>query len=255
MSSAGRLSGLNTVVTGAAGGIGRSIALAFAAEGAAVAALDVDRAGAEATCAAIEQGGATGFAVSADVRDHAAVSRAFDEIAQRFGRLDVLVNNAGVSKSARFEGMSDEHWQRIWQTNLESAIHCTQSALPLLRKADHPKVINMASILAHNYFRKLSAYSASKGALASLSRSLALELARDGICVNYVLPGFIRTSMTERLHSHWLYRKLIERRTPLRRLGEPEDVAKVVLFLASSDANFITGQGITVDGGLTLNAL
>jgi NAD(P)-dependent dehydrogenase (short-subunit alcohol dehydrogenase family) len=103
--------------------------------------------------------------------------------------------------------------------------------------------------------RKLSAYAASKGALASLSRSLAVELAPDGIHVNYICPGFIRTEMTRRYAERWIARKIVEHRTPLGRLGEPEDVARVALFLASSDSDFVTGEGIVVDGGLTLRAL
>src|SRR5262249_1215360 len=146
-------------------------------------------------------------------------------------------------------------WDRVLATNLKGAMLCTQQALPLLRRQRGGKVVNVASVEVFRHSRKLSAYAASKGALASLSRSLALELAPDGIHVNYICPGFIRHEMTRRHVERWLTRKIVEQRTPLGRIGEPEDVARVALFLASADSDFVTGEGIVVDGGLTLRAL
>ncbi len=126
---------------------------------------------------------------------------------------------------------------------------------PLLKQQPGSKVVNIASVEVFRHSRKLSAYAASKGALASLSRSLALELAPHAIHVNYICPGFIRTEMTRRYADRWLTRKIVEHRTPLGRMGEPEDVARVALFLASPDSDFVTGEGIVVDGGLTLRGV
>ena len=139
-------------------------------------------------------------------------------------------------------------------TNLKGAMLCTQRTLPLLTQERGAKVVNIASVAMFRHSRKLAAYAASKGALASLSRSLALELAPHGICVNYISPGFIRTEMTKGYAERWIARKLVEHRTPLGRMGEPDDVARVALFLASPESDFVTGEGIVVDGGLTLRA-
>jgi 3-oxoacyl-[acyl-carrier protein] reductase len=133
-------------------------------------------------------------------------------------------------------------------------LHCTRRSLSLLKKQGG-KIINIASVEVFSHSRKLTAYAASKGALASLSRTLAVELGPQNICVNYICPGFIRTEMTQPYSKRWLFRKFLERQTPLGRMGEPEDVARAAVFLASEDSNFITGVGITVDGGLTLRSI
>ena len=248
----GRLDGKRALVTGAGGGIGRGIALLFAGEGARVAVLDIDSVAAEETCRQIKQQGGRALALTADVGKPAQVAEALALVGRDQGGLEILVNNAGISRRALFENLSDTDWEQVISTNLKGAIHCTRSALPLLKRKPGGKVINIASVTLSNHTRRLSAYSATKGALASLSRSLALELARFSICVNYICPGYIRTEMTRPFHSRWLFRKYVEHRTPLGRFGEPEDVARVALFLASPDSDFVTGAGITVDGGLTL---
>ncbi len=251
----GRLDGKNALVTGGGAGIGRSIALLFAREGARVAALDLDRGAAEQTCGEIGRQGGVALALEADVGRADAVENALRAVGEAFGSLHILVNNAGVARRRRFEQLSEEQWDAVLATNLKGAILCTQKGLPLLKKQPGSKVINIASILISHHSRGLSAYAASKGALAGLSRTLALELAAHSICVNYICPGFIRTEMTRKMHSRWLFRKYVEHRTPLGRMGEPEDVARAALFLASPESDFITGEGITVDGGLTLRAL
>jgi len=248
----GRLDGKRALVTGAGAGIGRSIAVFFAREGARVAALDTDAAAAAETCRRIERHGFPALVLQADVGNATQVAEALALLDREFGGLEILVNNAGISRRALFENLSDVDWEQVISTNLRGAIHCTRSALPLLKRQPGSKIVNIASVTVSNHSRRLSAYSATKGALASLSRSLALELARYSICVNYICPGYIRTEMTHPFHSRWLFRKFIEHRTPLGRFGEPEDVARVALFLASSDSDFVTGAGITVDGGLTL---
>ncbi len=250
-----RLDGKNAVVTGAGAGIGRSIAALFAQEGARVAVVDRERGRAEDTCREIAQRGGDALALEADVGRAESVEHLVQEVRAQFGALHVLVNNAGIVVRRSFERLSEDQWDRVLTTNLKGAVLCTQKALPLLKQQPGSKVVNIASVEAFRHGRKLSAYAASKGALASLSRSLAVELAPHAIHVNYICPGFIRTEMTRRYVDRWLARKLVEHRTPLGRMGEPEDVARVALFLASADSDFVTGAGIVVDGGLSLRAM
>ena len=247
-----RLEGKDALVTGAGAGIGRGIAELFAQEGARVAVLDQDGGRAEDTRREIVARGGRALALVADVGDGDALTRAFETVAAQFGALDILVNNAGTLVRRSFERLRAEEWNRVLATNLTGVVMCTQKALPLLKQHRGSKVVNVASVAAFRHARKLSAYAASKGGLASLSQSLAVELAPHGIHVNYIYPGFIRTPMTRRYVERWLARKTMARRTPLGRLGEPEDVARVALFLASADADFVTGAGIVVDGGLSL---
>ena len=247
-----RLVGKCALVTGAGAGIGRSIALLFAREGARMAVVDQDGAKAEQTLREIERQGGQGLALTADVSRSEEVAQAVRVTDQHFGALHILVNNAGITQRRLFEDLPEKEWDRIMAVNLKGAMLFTQQAIPLLRKHSSSKIVNIASIELARYSRKLSAYASSKGALASLSRSLALELAPYKIHVNYICPGFIRSEMTRRYLKRWLFRKYIERRTPLGRLGEPEDVARVALFLASDDSEFVTGAGIVVDGGLSL---
>ena len=242
------------LVTGAGDGIGKAIALRFAAEGARVAVLDARADAARQACEEIRQQGNSAIALVADVCDPAAVQRAVEDLARQLGSLHILVNNAGIAGRKMFEQMTPADWQRVWDTNFTGALLCTRSALPLLKKQGG-KIVNIASVEIFSHSRKLSAYSASKGALVSLSRTLAVELAPHKINVNYICPGFIRTEMTRPYWQRWLFRRYIVRVTPLGRMGESDDVAKVAAFLASPAADFVTGQGIVVDGGLTLRSL
>jgi NAD(P)-dependent dehydrogenase (short-subunit alcohol dehydrogenase family) len=248
----GRLDGKDALVTGAGNGIGKSIALLFGREGARVAVADRDRASAEQTLLEIERQGGRGLACVVDVSKADSVGKLLLDVERRFKALHILVNNAGIARRSLFQDMREEDWDAVMATNLKGVVLCTQKALHLLKRQPGGKVINIASVEAFRHTRKMSAYAASKGALASLSQTLALELAQHKIHVNYICPGLIRTRMTERYLARWLFRRYMEYATPLGRVGEPEDVAKVALFLASTDSDFITGQGITVDGGLTL---
>lgn len=251
----GRLTGKVALITGAGDGIGKAIALLYAREGARIAILDTNGDAANLTRETVERAGGTAMAFAADIRDAAQVEGAIAQIGSQWKALDILVNNAGIARKKMFEQMEPGDWEEVWDTNLTGAINVTRKALPLLKRQPGGKIVNIASIEVFSHSRKLSAYSASKGALASLSRTLAVELAPHQVCVNYICPGFIDTAMTRPYSKRWLFRKYVERQTPLRRMGTPEDVAGVALFLASSDADFVTGQGITVDGGLTARSL
>src|SRR5262245_18003526 len=250
-----RLDGKSALVTGGGGGIGRSIAILFAREGAKVAVADSDRTAAEETCRTITGQAGHAVALTADVGEAASVDQLVRGVGSELGGLHILVNNAGIVIRRSFEKLREDQWDRIMTTNLKGAVLCTQRAIPLLRQERGGKVVNIASVAMFRHSRKLAAYAASKGARASLSRSLALELAPHGICVNYICPGFIRTDMTRRYAERWIARKIVEHRTPLGRLGEPDDVARVALFLASPESDFVTGEGIVVDGGLSLRGL
>ncbi len=249
-----RLEGKVALVTGAGIGIGKAIALRFAQEGARVAVLDVNEHRAREASREIEESGGTALALAADVGDAGAVEQALQSLERNFGALHILVNNAGIARKKMFEQMSQQEWDQVWNTNLTGVLNCTRQSLPLLKKQGG-SIVNMASVEVFSHSRKLTAYAASKGALASLSRTLAVELGPQGIRVNYICPGFIRTEMTQTYSKRWLLRKYLERQTPLGRMGEPEDVARAALFLASEDSAFITGVGITVDGGLTLRVI
>lgn len=246
-----RLAGRIALVTGAGAGIGRAIAQILAAHGAHVVVGDVDTAAAEATVTSIETAQGKAEVRGLDVTSAEQVAAALTAIKTRHGRLHILVNNAGLNVRTDFRHMSDDDWLKIRATNLDSAVRLSRDAFPLLQAAGSAVIINLASIMADRGMRQLTAYSATKGALKALTRGLAVEYAPYGIRVTYLAPGFIETALTERVLRNAAINKALLDQTPMRRFGTPEDVAKAALFLASDDAAFITGTGITVDGGMT----
>lgn len=241
----GRLEGRRAIVTGAASGIGKASATLFAAEGAAV--LAVDRAGKGLAAPA---GGA---AIEVDITENEAPELIVAEAVRSLGGIDVLFNNAGVNGRWKIEDMTDEAWDRVQAVNVRAPMRITRSALTELKKSRAGRIITTSSVMAEVTDIGLAAYCASKAGVAGLTRTLALELGKYGITANYILPGAIRTGMTLPL---WDERpdiaEIWAKKSPLRRLGEPEDLARVALFLASDDACFVTGHGLSADGGLTL---
>ena len=239
------------VITGAASGIGRETAKRFLAEGFRV--LVVDRPGSALAEAFPDVPGTARCEM--DITEPDAPNVIVAAALAAFQRLDVLVNNAGVSGYAPIDTMSQDWWDRTIATNLTAAFRLTQAAIPALRLSPAGRIINVGSPMAVLTDFGMGAYGASKAGLASLTRSLAFELGKDGITANYVEPGAIRTAITDRA---WRERPDLEARratqAALGRIGEPEDLAGVIFFLASDDAAFITGQGVRVDGGLTLRA-
>jgi 3-oxoacyl-[acyl-carrier protein] reductase len=239
-----RLAGKSAIITGAGSGIGAAAASLFAAEGAKVLAVDLPgRIAANAAFTVFEADIAAAEAPGAIVA--AAITA--------FGRLDILFNNAGVASSVPAADLSDDEWDRINSINLRAVFRLTRAAIPHLVQSPAGRIINTASVMAEGTDYGLAAYCASKAGVGGLTRALALELGKHGVTANYLLPGAIRTGMTSAL---WDARPDIAaiwaKKSVLRRLGAPEDLARAALFLASDDASFITGQGLAVDGGMRL---
>jgi 3-oxoacyl-[acyl-carrier protein] reductase len=241
------------LVTGGSRGIGRAVVLAFAAEGARVAFVyRGSRPAAESLVAEVAGQGGAALAIQADVRDPAAAERCVERVEQEWGGLDVLVNNAGVVRDELFVQMGPEAWQDVLDTNLGGTYHfCRAVAFPFMRRR-RGRIINVSSVAAEHVNPGQTNYAASKGAINAFTRALAIELASRGVTVNAVAPGFIETDMSAAVRNK--AGDLIKKFIPMRRIGAPEDVAKVAVFLASTDAAYMTGQVLTVDGGLSLGA-
>ena len=246
----GRLADRVAIVTGAAAGIGRAIARRFAAEGAAVLAVDRNAEGLEATVAGITgEGGRTRELVE-DVGEPGAADRIVGACLEAFGRIDVLVNNAGIGGSHEVLETSDEEWARILDVDLTSVFRLSRRVLVEMRRQGSGRVINMASVFGTTAFPGAASYSAAKAGVIALTRSMAVDYAPAGVTVNAIAPGLILTEMTRgRLTGDPRYRALMLEGTPLGRPGRPEDVAGAAVFLASADADFVTGHVLTVDGG------
>jgi 3-oxoacyl-[acyl-carrier protein] reductase len=242
---AGRLDGRRAIVTGAASGIGKASAELFAAEGATVLSIDLPEKG-----LASPKGG---HMLEIDIAAEDAPARIVETAKAGLGGIDVLFNNAGVSGRWRIEEMTDANWDRMHAVNVRAPMRIVRAALDELKKSNAGRIINTASVMAEMTDIGLAAYCASKAGVAGLTRTLALELGRYGITANYILPGAIQTGMTLPL---WEERpdiaEIWAKKSPLRRLGEPDDMARVALFLASDDGRFVTGHGLAADGGLTL---
>ncbi|MDP9899733.1 SDR family NAD(P)-dependent oxidoreductase [Variovorax ginsengisoli] len=241
------------VVTGAAAGIGRATAMAFASCGARVALIDIDADGLAATSADIRAQGGMALALCHSVADEQAMQAAADEVTRTFGRCDVLVNNAGVLLRGSFTGPdAPAQWRRTLDVNLSGAFYASRAFLPLLQ-AGPGCIVNVASIHACVAVENSAAYTASKGGLKQLTQALALELAPMGIRVNAVAPGSIETAMTAVTRADGAASSRFLERVPLRRAGQPSDVVNAIQFLASDLASYITGATLPVDGGYLAN--
>lgn len=233
------------VVTGAGRGIGKAIAARLAGEGAKVACCGRTLANVESTAAAC-----AGQAYAVDVADAGQVSATCEQILKDFGRVDILVNNAGVTRDQLLMRMSDEDWDTVLNTNLKGAFNFTKSLSRSMLKQRSGRIINISSIIGLTGNAGQSNYAASKAGLIGFTKSVARELASRGITANAVAPGFIVTDMTHALGAE--AQEQLKQRIALGRLGTAEDVANVVLFLASDLAGYVTGQVLTVDGGMTM---
>jgi NAD(P)-dependent dehydrogenase (short-subunit alcohol dehydrogenase family) len=246
-----RLEDKIALVTGGGAGIGRAIAETFGREGAHVIIADRDGEAARAVADAITKSNGAASAYEVDVTDTGQVKELMAKIGEAFGRLDVLINNAGVGERSDFRHMSDEAWERVWKTNLEGTVRCAREAFELLKASGRGSVINLSSVMATKHTRQMSVYSATKGAVSALSRSLAIEYAPYGIRVNTLCPGYVETALIGRYTANPMIAKGLLSQTPLRRFGEPQDIANAALFLASDEAAYVTGASLNVDGGMS----
>ncbi|MDK2821058.1 MAG: 3-oxoacyl-[acyl-carrier protein] reductase [Clostridia bacterium] len=240
------------LITGASRGIGRATALKLAQAGAKVVVNYARQAvAAEEVVTAIKNEGGKAIAAGADVSDYNAVKELVQKTLDEFGRLDILVNNAGITRDSLTMRLKQEDWAAVIQTNLTGVFNCCQAVLKPMFKQRQGRIINLTSVVGLRGNAGQINYASAKAGVIGLTKSLAKEVASRGILVNAIAPGFIATDMTadlnEKVKEEW------DKHIPLKRPGEPEEVADVVLFLASSASKYMTGQVLVVDGGLTLN--
>ena len=238
------------VVTGASRGIGKSIALSLASQGARVACTATIAKNADTTVADIEATGGQAMSIGCRVEDPDMVKDSFALIHQNYGSVDILVNNAGISKPMLTMEMSEENWDTHMDINCKSIFLCSQAVAHQMKENGGGCIINIGSILGQNAFPATLGYCASKAAVDQMTKVMAIEWARFGIRVNCISPGYIRTELIDQLAREGkLKLSDLERRTPQRRLGTGADVANAVNFVASEDANFMTGETLIIDGG------
>ena len=238
------------VVTGASQGIGRETALALAEAGAKVVVAARNEEKLVALAGAVAAAGGEAFALKMDVADAEQVKAGFKQVIEKFGRLDILVNNAAVTRDGLAMRMKKDDWDAVLQTNLTGAHLCIQQALPTMMKARAGRIINISSIVAQMGNAGQANYVAAKAGLIGLTKAIAIEMASRGITVNAVAPGFIATPMTDVLPDK--VKEELKVRIPLGRMGSARDVASAIVFLASDEAGYITGHVLNVNGGMHL---
>ena len=243
-----RLKDKVALITGAGQGIGRTTALTFAREGAKVAVADINMAAASAVAAEIAQADGEAMPIFLDVSRAESVELAVQMVAEHFGRIDVLVNNAGITRDARMQKLSEEQFDTVIDVNLKGVWLCAKAVTPLMIASGGGVIINAASIVGlHGNFGQTN-YVAAKAGVIGMTKTWARELGPNNIRVNAIAPGFTETEMLATVPEKVL--DSVRERTPLRRLAQPEDIANAYLFLASDEAGFITGVTLSVDGGL-----
>jgi len=246
------LSGKVAVITGAGGGLGRAMALGLAEAGADVALLDIDKAGIDDGATQIGALGRGAIALACNIADEDAVDRAFAEVEARFGRIDILINNAGIGdpEPRKLHEYRTSDWRKVVSVNLDGQFYCARAALSRMVRAGSGKVINIASmwgLAGPSSVFPLPAYAATKGAIVNLTRELALEYAAQGICVNAICPGFFRTKLGP--YDDAEFTAATTAFTPMGRIAAPDELKGTAIFLASAASDFITGALIPVDGG------
>jgi NAD(P)-dependent dehydrogenase (short-subunit alcohol dehydrogenase family) len=246
-----RLQDRIALITGSGNGIGKATAELFAAEGAVVYVADVDGAAAEGVAAGIVASGGRAQAALCDVTRGQDVTALFRRVSAEHGKLDVLVNNAGLNVRADFRHLTDAEWVRIREVNLDGVVRLARDGFALLQASGRGSLINVASITGSRGMRQLVGYSTTKGAVAALTRGLAVEYAPFGIRVNTISPGFVHTALTKQVLRNPAVFDALLAETAMKRLGEPIEIAKAVLFFASDDSAYCTGSELVVDGGMT----
>lgn len=245
-----RLENKVAVITGGADGLGRAAALKFSAEGAQVIIWDMNEEKAHLTVAEIEAEGGKAFFAKVNTASYTEVEAATQEAASRFGRIDILINNAGITRDASIKKMTPEMWQQVIDVNLTGVFNCAKCISAGMVEKGYGRIINTSSVVALYGNFGQSNYVATKAGVIGLTKTLARELGRKGVTVNAVAPGFIATEMVKKMPENVL--KSMEEKVPLGRLGTPEEIASVYLFLSSDEASYINGATISVDGGITI---
>lgn len=246
-----RLKDKVALITGGGRGIGRDIALTFAKDGADIVVWDVNEQDAQKTCSDIEALGRKADFGKVDVTDYAKVEEALNKILDKFKKVDILINNAGITKDNLLLRMSQAEWDAVINVNLKGTFNCLRAASRVMIKQRSGKIVNIASIIGLIGNAGQANYSASKAGIIALTKTAARELAARSINVNAVAPGFIQTEMTAKLPQE-LKEKMMQS-IPLAKFGNPADVANACLFLSSADSDYITGQTIVVDGGMVMS--
>ena len=245
-----RLKDQVVLITGSARGIGKEIAKTFANEGATVIISDINAASAEATSEEFKKEGFNSSSFACDVTSMKSVEEMINKILDNYSRIDILVNNAGITKDNLLLRMSENEWDAVLNTNLKGVFCCTKAVTKSMLRAKKGKIINIASIIGITGNAGQANYSASKAGIIGFTKSIAKEFSSRGITSNAVATGFIQSDMTDKLTDK--AREEIFKTIPLGKLGTPKDVANACLFLASSEADYITGQTIVVDGGMAI---
>ena len=244
-----RLENRVAIVTGGGQGIGRAVCLRFAKEGAAVAVADIAFDAARNMAAEIETAGGKALPIEVNVTDKESVKAMVNACLDKFGKLDILINNAGINRDTFIIRMTEEHWDQVMQVNLKGTFLCSQAVILYMKKNKWGRIVNTASIAALGNIGQAN-YSASKAGVIAFTKTLALEVAGYNINVNCVAPGATMTPMFESVQDKM--KEFYLQKIPLKRFADPDEIAKVHLFLASEEASYITGQTIFVDGGLSI---
>jgi meso-butanediol dehydrogenase / (S,S)-butanediol dehydrogenase / diacetyl reductase len=250
-----RLAGKVALITGGGTGIGRAIALAFAREGARVAVAGRRKEKLDETLRELEKQGDSGLAMACDVSNERDAQRAVRETAKIFGKMDVLVNNAGVLHAATIEGTSEEQWDKLLTINLKGPFLMCKAALPEFRKAGRGAIINVGSVLGLIAMKDRAAYCASKGGVTLLTKAMALDHAHENVRANCICPSIVETELVAGLFAASEEGRALKKARigsiPLGRMGRPEDVAEMAVFLASEESSWLTGAAVPLDGGLS----
>jgi len=245
-----RLTGKVSIITGAGQGIGRATALKFASEGAKVAVCDINLDSARETVQEIEAAGGEGVAFRIDVTDKETIARMVDGVMAKWGRIDTLVNNAGIVQDAQFKKMTDEQFERVIDVNLKGVYNCTKAVVDIMLEQNSGVILNASSIVGiYGNFGQTN-YAATKFGVIGMVKTWARELGRKGIRANAICPGFIETPILSTIPDKVI--KLMEEKVPMGRLGKPEEIANTYAWLASDEASYINGAVIEVSGGCTI---
>ncbi len=245
-----RLKDRVAIITGGACGIGRETASTFAKEGARVVIADRDETTGEEAVAQLRESGADALFYALDVTDAESVNRMVETVVNRFQRIDILINNAGITADSMLDKLTPEQWQRVIDVNLSGVFYCTQAVVPQMKKQQYGRIITASSVSGVYGNIGQTNYAATKAGVIGMTRTWAKELARYGIRVNAIAPGFIETGMVARVPEKVLER--LKKQIPVGRLGKPADVANAYLFLASDEADYINGTVLHVDGGIVM---